>query len=105
MNMSKKSTKTEKAAKTPKAPKAKNPDEPRKMTALDAAYAVLEAAGEPMTAPDIYAKMVEKKLWESPNGLTPAATIYAAMIRDIGTRGKDSRFRRPEASKFAAAKV
>src|SRR5262249_37885955 len=103
--MSKKSTKTEKATKTPKAPKAKNPDEPRKLTALDAAYAVLEAAGEPMTAPEIYAKMVEKKLWESPGGLTPAARIYAGILRGIGPKGKDRRFRRPEPSKFAAAKV
>ena len=98
--MSKKSTKTEKAPKTKKA----KPDEPRKMTALDAAHAVLQDAGTTLSAPEIYAKMVEKKLWESPNGLTPAATIYAAMIREITSRGKEARFTRPEPSKFGAAK-
>ena len=102
--MSKKSTKTEKATKAPKKANETKPEQPKRVTALDAAFRVLQEAGEPMTAPDIYAKMVEKKLWESPNGLTPAATIYAAMIREITTRGKEARFTRPEASKFGAAK-
>ena len=102
--MSKKSTKTEKAEKKAKKTTPAKPEEPKKLTALDAAYAVLQDAGTTLTAPEIYAKMVEKKLWESPNGLTPAATIYAAILRDVGTKGKDSRFRRPEPSKFAAAK-
>jgi hypothetical protein len=101
--MSKKSTKSEKTPKAPK--KAKYPDEPKKMTALDAAHRVLEESGQVMTAPEIYESMKAKGYWESPNGLTPAATIYAAMLREIGIRGKDARFRRPEPSKFAAAKV
>jgi hypothetical protein len=33
-----------------------------------------------------------------------AATIYAAMCREITSRGKEARFTRPEPSKFGAAK-
>ena len=102
--MSKKSTKTEKAEKKAKKTTPAKPEEPKKLTALDAAFRVLQEAGTVMTAPEIYAQMVEKKYWESPNGLTPSATIYAAMIREITTRGKDARFTRPEPSKFGAAK-
>jgi hypothetical protein len=46
--------------------------------------------------------MAEQKLWESPDGKTPAATLYAAMLREITTKGKESRFSRPEKGKFAA---
>jgi hypothetical protein len=85
-----------KARKTPGKAKAKN------LSALDAAHQVLVAKGEPMTAPDLITAMAEQKLWESPNGKTPTATLYAAMLREITTKGKESRFSRPEKGKFAA---
>jgi hypothetical protein len=46
--------------------------------------------------------MAQKKLWESPNGKTPAATLYAAILRELTTKGKDSRFQKTEPGKFAA---
>lgn len=77
------------------------PDKAKKLTALDAAARVLAAKREPMTAPELIAAMAAKKLWSSPNGKTPAATLYAAMLREITTKGKQSRFARPERGKFA----
>ena len=57
--------------------------------------------GEPMTAPDLIKAMAEQGLWTSPGGKTPAATLYAAMLREITTKGAESRFTRPERGKFA----
>jgi hypothetical protein len=76
-------------------------DRPKKPSALDAAAQVLADRGEPMTAPALIAAMAEQKLWTSPNGKTPAATLYAAILREITTKGKESRFSRPEPGKFA----
>ena len=76
-------------------------NKPTRLSALDAAAQVLAARGEPMTAPELIAAMAEQKLWTSPNGKTPAATLYAAILREITTKGKESRFSRPEPGKFA----
>ena len=107
--MSKKNVKAPKSAKTEvaapaaaakKSAKAKA-TKPKKVSALDAAAQVLEAKGDSMTAPELIAAMAEQKLWSSPNGKTPAATLYAAMLREITTKGKESRFARPERGKFS----
>ena len=73
----------------------------KKVSALDAAAQVLAEIGAPMTAPEIIEQMATKGLWESPNGKTPAATLYAALLREITTKGAESRFSRPERGKFA----
>src|SRR5262245_23831693 len=78
------------------------PNKPKKLSALDAAAQVLAAHGEPMTAPELIAAMAEEKLWTSLNGKTPAATLYAAILREITSKGKESRFARPERGKFAS---
>jgi hypothetical protein len=106
--MAKKNAKTATAA--PKAEPTKKPaktkaNKPKKVSALDAAAQVLAAKGEPMTAPELIAAMAEQKLWSSPNGKTPAATLYAAILREITTKGKESRFARPEPGKFARTKA
>jgi hypothetical protein len=41
-------------------------------------------------------------LWTSPNGLTPAATLYAAILRELKVKGADARFVKTERGKFAA---
>ena len=43
-----------------------------------------------------------KKLWFSPKGVTPHATLYSAILREINTKGKDARFKKTERGKFAA---
>jgi len=56
-----------------------------KMSGLDAAAKVLAEAGNPMGAKEIVEVAFAKKYWQS-KGQTPAATIYAAMIREIAAR-------------------
>lgn len=92
----------QKQAAAPKAKKtAKDPGE-KKLSALDAAHEVLKHRTKPMSAKELIEVMAEKKLWSSPGGKTPDATLAAALVREINTKGKDSRFTKPEAGRFAA---
>ena len=90
----------EKAA---KALKAKAEPKPKKMSALDAAAKVLGEQGKPMNCHELIDEMSRKNYWTSPNGATPQATIYAAMLREIKTKGKEARFEKTERGKFTAA--
>ena len=38
--------------------------------------------------------MAAKKLWTSPAGKTPHATLYSAISREITKQGKESRFKK-----------
>jgi len=80
-------------------PKADKPAKERKPGGLDAAAQVLAEAGEPMNTADMVARMLEKGLWKT-GGKTPAATIYAAIIREIAVKGSESRFRKTERGHF-----
>ena len=75
---------------------------PKKASALDAAARVLGEAKEPMNSQEIIKIMAEKGYWTSPGGKTPWATLYSAMLREIGKKGKDARFKKMERGKFAA---
>ena len=55
-----------------------------------------------MRAKELIAAMETNGLWKSPGGKTPEATLYAAMIREIGARGKNARFAKAERGLFAA---
>jgi hypothetical protein len=46
--------------------------------------------------------MAEQKLWTSPGGKTPWATLFSAILREIATKGEDARFKKTERGKFAA---
>lgn len=83
---------------------AKKRSGPKRMSALDAAALVLKDAKDGMRAADLIAAMTKRGLWSSPGGKTPDATVYAAMIREIAAKGKESRFRKLERGLFAAAK-
>jgi len=103
--MSATKTKKPKAPKaTKKAPKPKAKKREGKLSALDAAAKVLADLGEPMTTKELIEKMASKGLWSSPNGKTPDRTLYSALAREIGTKGKESRFKKGERGKFAANK-
>jgi hypothetical protein len=97
---------TEGTAVQPGKAKAKRAKEPKakKTSALDAALRVLEEAGQPMTCPEMIEAMTAKKYWASPKGLTPAATLYSAVLREIKAKGKESRFVKTERGKFGLAK-
>ncbi|MBL9150413.1 MAG: hypothetical protein JNM94_17140 [Phycisphaerae bacterium] len=86
------------------APKTAKPKkaEPTRLSALDAAATVLASAKEPMRAADIVKAMAERGLWSTPNGKTPEATVYAAILREIGAKGKDARFRKTDRGLFTA---
>lgn len=103
--MSKKSAKTKspKSAKAAKMPSkaatkesAPTPSDtaPKRMSGLSAAAEVLRlAGGTPMKVGDMTAKARELGLW-TPGGKTPAATMNAAIIKEIATKGGASRFRK-----------
>jgi hypothetical protein len=100
--------KTDTATVTPAPPKtkARKAKEPKakKTSALDAAVRVLEEAGQPMTCPEMIEQMGAKGYWTSPEGRTPAATLYSAVLREIATKGKDARFVKTERGKSGLAK-
>ena len=93
-----------KAGGATKAKKAKAPKEPKekKLSAIDAAAQVLAASKEPMNAKEMIEAMAAKGLWTSPGGKTPHATLYSAIIREIATKGKESRFVKKDRGQFAA---
>jgi short subunit dehydrogenase-like uncharacterized protein len=55
-----------------------------------------------MNTQELIAAMTEKGYWTSPGGLTPAATLYSAILRELKAKGGESRFRKVEKGKFAA---
>lgn len=80
------------------------PKKARKMGALDAAAIVLADAGKPMRSKDLIAEMAKRGLWTSPGGKTPEATLYAAILREIGAKGSAARFARAGKGEFASTK-
>jgi hypothetical protein len=104
-----KSTKAPKAAKQPTAAKTKverkpaGDAKPKRVSALDAAAEVLRKAGKPMRSQEMIAAMAEQGLWTSPAGKTPHATLYAAILREIGDKGSEARFRKADRGLFEYA--
>lgn len=84
------------AAKSKAAPKSDS-----KMSALDAAAKVLAESKQAMTTTEMVDAMSAKGYWESANGKTPAATLYSAILREIQTKARESRFKKTERGKFA----
>ena len=85
------------AAEGRKAKKAKaaKPKGERKPGCLDAAVRVLQEADKPMGCQDIVKEALAKGYWQT-KGATPAATLYAAIIRECAAKGTKARFRRAE---------
>jgi hypothetical protein len=82
----------------------------KRLSALDAAAQLLAGlskaeASTGITAPGLIDRMAKARLWTSPGGKTPAATLYAAMIREITKKGPASRFVRVSPGHFAATKI
>ena len=72
------------------------------MSLLDAAAAVLaQGSGDPMGCKDLVAEAVNRGLWAPRTGKTPASTLYAAILREIATKGDKSRFIKTERGRFA----
>lgn len=88
---------------TKKATKKTTPKADSKMSQIDAAVKVLGVASEPMNCKAMVEAMGAKGYWSSPNGKTPAATLYAAILKEISTKGKESRFVKTDRGHFALA--
>src|SRR5262245_61662870 len=85
----------------PQETKAQRTPKSKKLSALDAAARVLTETGTAMNCHDLIDTMAKKGYWSSPNGRTPAATLYAAIAREITTKGKDARFQKTDRGLFA----
>ena len=59
------------------------------LSQLDAAARVLAASAEPMSTKQMVEAMAEQKLWTSPGGKTPHATLYSAIQREIAKKGNE----------------
>ena len=99
-----KATRKEAPKSEPKPGAKTEPKKARKMGALDAAAIVLADAGKPMRSKDLIAEMAKRGLWASPGGKTPEATLYAAILREIGAKGAAARFARAGKGEFASTK-
>ena len=98
--MATKTTKKAPAKKTTKKAEP-TPAPAEKLSQIAAAERVLAASGEPMTCGEMVAAMTTQGLWSSPAGKTPAATLYASLLRLIRTKGKDAKFLKVARGKFA----
>jgi short subunit dehydrogenase-like uncharacterized protein len=94
--------KPDRKPKAEKKAKAKPNAGDKKLSAINAAHKVLADTGKAMNCQELIAAMTEKGLWTSPGGLTPHATLYSAILRELKAKGGESRFRKTEKGKFAA---
>lgn len=99
-----KATRNTKASKTTPNAKATTMGDAKKPSAIDAALVVLKSAKEPMNTREMIEAMAAKKLWTSPGGKTPHATLYSAILRHINEKGKEARFTKTERGRFEASK-
>jgi hypothetical protein len=74
---------------------------PTKLSALDAAAQVLSETGQAMTCKEMIEQMAAKGYWTSPAGKTPDATLYAAILREIKTKGAQARFQKTDRGRFS----
>jgi hypothetical protein len=91
---------------TKPARKKKASDEPadpaKKISQIQAAIQVLTESKEPMNCQAMVEAMSAQGLWTSPGGKTPHATLYAAILREINTKGNDARFCKVNRGQFVA---
>jgi hypothetical protein len=81
--------------------KAKTPANVKKLSCVGAALQVLTERGTAMNAKELIDAMQSKGYWASPDGKTPHATLYSAILRDL-KKGEASRFVKTERGRFTA---
>ena len=75
-----------------------------KLSAMKAAVKVLaKAPEEGMSTKDMIEAMRKQRLWTSPNGKTPEASLYAGITREIAKKGDEARFRKVAKGRFVLA--
>jgi len=90
-----------KKARAEKKAKAAKPKGERRPSLLSLAAEVLAEAKTPMDCKSIVEKVLAKGTWKT-SGKTPAATLYSAIIREIGKLGDKARFRKTDRGQFEA---
>lgn len=90
-------------AKGAKATTPAKPAKAKRISALDAAAKVLAESDRPLRAIDMIEVMHAQGLWTSPGGKTPEATLYAAITREIASKGADARFAKVDRGMFTSA--
>ena len=100
-----KTKKTTKKAATAKAKTPARATKPaaKKLSRIEAAVQVLAKAKEPMNCTAMVEAMAAAGMWSSPGGKTPASTLYASILRELNTKGKDARFVKKDRGLFALA--
>jgi hypothetical protein len=101
--MSKTKAPTKKASPKATAKKAE-PAKNGRLSAIDAAAKVLGESKEPMNTRAMIEAMAKKGYWTSPGGKTPWATLYSAILNEVTTKGKESRFKKTDRGHFALNK-
>jgi hypothetical protein len=82
----------------------RRPPKETKASAIQAALIVLkDAPPAGMSAKDKIDAMAIRKLWTSPGGKTPEASLYASIIREIAKKGEGARFRKVSRGRFVLA--
>jgi hypothetical protein len=89
--------------KSPQGRRSKKASSAQQLSALDAAAKVLTETGKALTCQELIQGMAAKGYWISPTGKTPAATLYAAILKELKTKGTEARFQKTAPGKFAAA--
>jgi hypothetical protein len=93
-------SKSPKKANPKKAKKTQGEATAPKLSALDAAAKVLGETGKPMSCKEMIEAMATKDYWSSPGGKTPEATLYSAILREVTTKRKESRFKKTDRGRF-----
>jgi len=84
--------------------KSRTPKSAGRLSQLDAAVQVLAESGVPMTTKAMIEAMATQGLWTSPGGKTPHATLYAAILREIQTKGDAARFQKVDRGQFTTTR-
>ena len=86
----------------PESPDTTQPEQSKRVSALDAAAQVLAESTEPMNCRQLIETMSEKDYWQPKNaGKTPSNTLHAAISKEIRTKGNESRFAKAGRGQFA----
>jgi hypothetical protein len=72
----------------------------KKLSQIEAAIIILGKSKEAMNCKAMVEAMQAAGLWSSPGGATPEATLYASILRELNTKGKDARFKKTERGHF-----
>ena len=73
----------------------------KELSCVGATLKVLSECGQPMNAKEMIEAMRDAGYWSSPDGKTPHATLYSAILREL-KKGDQSRFVKVERGRFTA---